>query len=251
MTCRASADDFAFGEFEPDWEHFAPVRAAAERAMPVLRTSTYERFLCAPESFTPDVSFCLGETPEVGGAVRRRRLQLPGDHLRPRRRSGPRAVGRRRRPRLRRVRGRRRPLRHGAGQPALPPRAHPGEPRPALRPALAARAVARRTRRTAHAAHRPAGCCGRAPRRDQRLGATALVRPTGRPGRADVLLPAPQLVRPRGRGAPGGARGRGLLRPLLVRDVRRRRPRRAGRAAAPVHGRRRHGRSAGSLTPSP
>ena len=35
--------------------------------MPVLRTSTYERFLSAPESFTPDVSFCLGETPEVAG----------------------------------------------------------------------------------------------------------------------------------------------------------------------------------------
>jgi glycine cleavage system aminomethyltransferase T/glycine/D-amino acid oxidase-like deaminating enzyme len=60
-------DGFAFGEFEPDWEHFAPVRAAAEKAMPVLRTSTYDRFLCAPESFTPDVNFCLGETPEVAG----------------------------------------------------------------------------------------------------------------------------------------------------------------------------------------
>jgi 4-methylaminobutanoate oxidase (formaldehyde-forming) len=54
-------------EFPADWDHFAPVRAAAERVLPVLRDSTYERFLCAPESFTPDVTFCLGETPEVSG----------------------------------------------------------------------------------------------------------------------------------------------------------------------------------------
>ncbi|MEX0991730.1 MAG: FAD-dependent oxidoreductase [Actinomycetota bacterium] len=60
-------DDFSFGEFEPDWEHFRPVRENAERAVPTLRDTTYERFLCAPESFTPDVNFCLGETPEVAG----------------------------------------------------------------------------------------------------------------------------------------------------------------------------------------
>ncbi len=59
--------DFAFSEFEPDWEHFRPIRANAERAVPALRTVTYQRFLCAPESFTPDVNFCLGETPEVAG----------------------------------------------------------------------------------------------------------------------------------------------------------------------------------------
>lgn len=59
--------DFAFGEFEPDWEHFRPVRENAERAVPALKEASYERFLCAPESFTPDVSFCLGETPEVAG----------------------------------------------------------------------------------------------------------------------------------------------------------------------------------------
>jgi len=61
------ADDFSFGEFEPDWEHFKPVRENAERAVPALRDANYERFLCAPESFTPDVNFCLGATPEVAG----------------------------------------------------------------------------------------------------------------------------------------------------------------------------------------
>ena len=60
-------DGFAFSEFEPDWEHFRPVRQNAERAVPALKDGSYERFLCAPESFTPDVNFCLGESPEVAG----------------------------------------------------------------------------------------------------------------------------------------------------------------------------------------
>jgi heterotetrameric sarcosine oxidase gamma subunit len=59
--------DFSFGRFEEDRGHFAPVRGHAEDLVPALRETTYARFLCAPESFTPDVSFCLGQTPEVGG----------------------------------------------------------------------------------------------------------------------------------------------------------------------------------------
>lgn len=61
------APDFAFGEFEPDWKHFHPVREGAERAVPALRGARYGRFLYAPESFTPDVNFCLGEAAEVAG----------------------------------------------------------------------------------------------------------------------------------------------------------------------------------------
>lgn len=60
-------DDFAFGEFGADWEHFAPVRALAERRIPVVKEIGFDRFLNAPESFTPDAAFLLGETPEVGG----------------------------------------------------------------------------------------------------------------------------------------------------------------------------------------
>ncbi len=59
--------EFAFGEFEPDWDHFAPVRRNAEERVPALKSADWERFLCAPESFTPDANFCLGETPEVRG----------------------------------------------------------------------------------------------------------------------------------------------------------------------------------------
>jgi heterotetrameric sarcosine oxidase gamma subunit len=58
-------DDRAFGEFGPDWEHFAPVRRNAERRIAALEDATFTRFLRAPESFTPDANFCLGETAEV------------------------------------------------------------------------------------------------------------------------------------------------------------------------------------------
>ena len=58
---------FAFGELPPDWDHFAPVQRRAEERVPSLRGVAYERFLNAPESFTPDANFCLGETAEVDG----------------------------------------------------------------------------------------------------------------------------------------------------------------------------------------
>ncbi|MEU6459769.1 FAD-dependent oxidoreductase [Streptomyces sp. NPDC047065] len=54
-----------FAEFLPDWDHFAPVRRLAEDRVPHLRTAEYDRFLNAPESFTPDGNFCLGETAEL------------------------------------------------------------------------------------------------------------------------------------------------------------------------------------------
>jgi glycine cleavage system aminomethyltransferase T/glycine/D-amino acid oxidase-like deaminating enzyme len=58
-------EDWAFGEFGPDWEHFAPVRANAQRRIPTLKDANFTRFLRAPESFTPDSNFCLGETAEI------------------------------------------------------------------------------------------------------------------------------------------------------------------------------------------
>ncbi len=57
--------DGGFAEFPPDWDHFAPARARAEERVPALRDTPYDRFLNAPEAFTPDASFCLGETVEV------------------------------------------------------------------------------------------------------------------------------------------------------------------------------------------
>ena len=58
-----STDGFA--EFPANWEHFAPIRGKAEAAIPALTEAGYDRFLNAPESFTPDANFILGETSEV------------------------------------------------------------------------------------------------------------------------------------------------------------------------------------------
>ncbi len=56
-----------FAEFPADWAHFDSVRIQAERTVPAIQAAGYDRFLNAPESFTPDANFLLGETGEVAG----------------------------------------------------------------------------------------------------------------------------------------------------------------------------------------
>jgi glycine cleavage system aminomethyltransferase T/glycine/D-amino acid oxidase-like deaminating enzyme len=56
-----------FAQFPPNWEHFAPIRTQAEQAVPALVGTDYDRFINAPESFTPDTNFLMGETAEVAG----------------------------------------------------------------------------------------------------------------------------------------------------------------------------------------
>src|SRR4051812_17116136 len=56
-----------FVEFGEDWEHLAPVLAAARERLPVLHTVGFQHYLRAPESFSPDANLHLGETPEVRG----------------------------------------------------------------------------------------------------------------------------------------------------------------------------------------
>ncbi len=58
-------EDFAFGELPEDFDHFAPLMEAACRRVPALETAGIQTFFNGPESFTPDVSYLLGETPEV------------------------------------------------------------------------------------------------------------------------------------------------------------------------------------------
>lgn len=62
---QISAEGFA--EFPADWEHFAPIRSHAEATVPALAEVEYDRFINAPESFTPDSNFILGEAAEVTG----------------------------------------------------------------------------------------------------------------------------------------------------------------------------------------
>ncbi len=56
-----------FAEFGPDWEHFAPVLAAARQRVPELASIGFTQYLRAPESFTPDSNFQLGFVPELDG----------------------------------------------------------------------------------------------------------------------------------------------------------------------------------------
>ena len=66
-TTASIPADFAFGEFEPDLEHFERPLSSARVRVPALRDARFVHYLCAPESFTPDGNFLLGETAEVAG----------------------------------------------------------------------------------------------------------------------------------------------------------------------------------------
>lgn len=63
----SDVDPGGFVEFGEDWDHFAPVLAAARERVPALRDLGFAHYLRAPESFTPDANFQLGEFPEVRG----------------------------------------------------------------------------------------------------------------------------------------------------------------------------------------
>jgi 4-methylaminobutanoate oxidase (formaldehyde-forming) len=54
-----------FAEFGEDWEHLAPVLAAARERLPVLQSVGFQHYLRAPESFSPDANLHVGEFPEV------------------------------------------------------------------------------------------------------------------------------------------------------------------------------------------
>ena len=58
-------EDFAFGELDGDFNHFEPMLLGAMRRVPALAQAGIQKFFCGPESFTPDVRYHLGESPEV------------------------------------------------------------------------------------------------------------------------------------------------------------------------------------------
>jgi glycine/D-amino acid oxidase-like deaminating enzyme len=57
--------DFEFGELPDDFAHFEPILEAAVRRLPALENIGIRKFFNGPESFTPDVRYLLGETPDV------------------------------------------------------------------------------------------------------------------------------------------------------------------------------------------
>ena len=143
-----------FAEFGPDWDHFAPVLAAARQRVPELESIGFAHFLRAPESFTPDSNFQLGFVPEFDGLFVAAGLNSQGIIFAP-------GVGRAAaewivagHPTMDPRRGRRRA--DGAmGEPAsVAARADRGVARRAVRAALAGQAAADRARRAAGAAVR-------------------------------------------------------------------------------------------------
>ncbi len=57
--------DFSFGEIQPDWDRMMPYIETAMERIPALKTVGIRKLFCGPESFTPDMTMLLGETPEL------------------------------------------------------------------------------------------------------------------------------------------------------------------------------------------
>jgi 4-methylaminobutanoate oxidase (formaldehyde-forming) len=58
-------EDFSFGEITPDWDRMGPYVEKAMQRIPVSLEVGVRKFFCGPESFTPDLQPCVGETPEI------------------------------------------------------------------------------------------------------------------------------------------------------------------------------------------
>ena len=58
-------NDFSFGEFPDDFDHFEPYLEKSFKRLPMLKNAGIRKFFSGPESFTPDTQYLLGETFEV------------------------------------------------------------------------------------------------------------------------------------------------------------------------------------------
>jgi glycine cleavage system aminomethyltransferase T/glycine/D-amino acid oxidase-like deaminating enzyme len=61
------AEDFCFDEIAGSFEHFEPLLMDAMKRVPALEQAGIQKFFCGPESFTPDVRYHIGESPELKG----------------------------------------------------------------------------------------------------------------------------------------------------------------------------------------
>ena len=57
-------NDFSYGEFPENFEHFEPYLKASMKRFPILKNTGIRKFFSGPESFTPDTNTLLGEVPE-------------------------------------------------------------------------------------------------------------------------------------------------------------------------------------------
>ncbi len=58
-------EDFSYGEFPENFEHFEPYLEAALKRVPILEKAGIRKFFAGPESFTPDTNTLLGEIPNI------------------------------------------------------------------------------------------------------------------------------------------------------------------------------------------
>ena len=58
-------EDFSYGEFPENFEHFEPYLQAALKRVPILENAGIRKFFAGPESFTPDTNTLLGEVPGI------------------------------------------------------------------------------------------------------------------------------------------------------------------------------------------
>ncbi len=58
-------NDFSYGEFPENFEHFEPYLKAALKRVPILEKAGIRKFFAGPESFTPDTNTLLGEVPGI------------------------------------------------------------------------------------------------------------------------------------------------------------------------------------------
>ena len=58
-------EDFSFGEFPENFEHFEPYLNSCMKRFPILEKTGIRKFFAGPESFTPDTNTLLGEVPEI------------------------------------------------------------------------------------------------------------------------------------------------------------------------------------------
>ena len=58
-------EDFSFGEFPENFEHFEPYLEKSMKRFPILEKVGIRKFFSGPESFTPDTNSLLGEVPEI------------------------------------------------------------------------------------------------------------------------------------------------------------------------------------------
>ena len=56
-------EDFSYGEFPENFDHFEPFLTAAIKRAPILEQVGIRKFFAGPESFTPDTNTLLGEVP--------------------------------------------------------------------------------------------------------------------------------------------------------------------------------------------